>query len=206
MRTAAGAVYVAAAGLAALVLFTSPGDVPAFRETQAFAGLAFAALYLTLVASVIGARGAIRRALGISVFGFALLHAYLGFYRFVGGFEGLRYWSRYFAWSLAAGFMALALLGVVTVAPRMRRLVYPAAILVLGHAATVTIHLLQLRTILIVTYALVVPLVWAELVRLDRWVVGRVPRLRPHVLTAVTAPAASAILFWAFFVLGHHEH
>jgi hypothetical protein len=206
VTTGAAAPYVAAVGLAALVLFTSPGTVPAFRETQAFAGLAFTAIYLTLGAGVVGVGGATRRALGISVFGFALLHAYFGFYRFVGGFEGLHYWSRYFAWSLAAGLLALVLLGVATVAARMRRLVYPAAILVLVHAVTVTIHLVQLRTILVATYALVVPLIWAEVVRLDRWAVRRVPGLPRHAFAAVAAPAASAILFWAFFVLGHHEH
>ena len=86
-----------------------------------------------------------------------------------------------------------------------QRLLYAAAILTLVHAVTVTIHLRHLRAILIVTYALLAPLLMLELLRFDRWVVARhaLPR---NLIALVAWPPLAAALFWAFFVLGHHEH
>ena len=56
-----------------------------------------------------------RRALGISAFCFALLHSYFGFFKFVGGFHGLEYWSDYYARSLLCGLLALCLLAIATI-------------------------------------------------------------------------------------------
>ena len=44
-----------------------------------------------------------------------------------------------------------------------------------------------------------------ELLRFDRWVVARhaLPR---NLIALVAWPPLAAALFWAFFVLGHHEH
>ena len=218
-------IYAASALVSAIVLLTSPHTEPAFHETQWYAGAAFLFLYLTLLAGAVAAtwRADVgppaRRALGVSTCGFAFLHSYFGFYRFVGGFEGLRYWSGYFARSLLAGLVALALLCALTVTSlpslvrRMgrwwkpaQRLLYVAAILSLVHAVTVTIHLRYLRALLIGTYALLAPLLMLELLRLDRGLVTRHAAL-PRKLTALVGwPVLAAALFWAFFVLGHHEH
>src|SRR5205085_1017487 len=119
--------------------------------------------------------------LGIAAWWFALLHSYFGFHRFVGGFEGLRYWSTYFAWSLAAGLLALVLMSLLVIASapwvvrRMRRswkplqrAVYLAAVLTLVHAVTVTVHVRRLRTFLVIGWVLLVVLVALELRRLER--------------------------------------
>jgi len=105
-----------------------------------------------------------------------------------GRFDGLRYWSRYFAWSLFAGLLALVLLCALAIASLpwlvrgmgrywkpTQRLLYVAAILTVIHGVTVTIHLPHLRAILIVTYGFLVVLVALELRRLDRYVT-RPPR------------------------------
>ena len=221
-------IYGCSVLLSGAVLLTSERTLPAFHETQWCAGLSFVFLYLTLLvgaldgiprlASRAPSREA-RRALGVSTCYFALLHSYFGFYRFVGGLDGLRYWSSYFAWSLFAGLLALVLLCGLTLASlpwlvrRMgkfwkptQRLLYLAAILVLLHGVTVTIHLIHLRAILIVTYVLLVLLIALELRRLDRYVTRPHGALPTHVVTLVSLPALSVLLFWAFFFLDHHAH
>jgi len=224
---AAPAIYAASVLVSAFVLLTSPHTEPAFHETQWYAGAAFLFLYLTLLTGAVAGTTAIRveagprarRALGVSACWFALLHSYFGFYRLVGGLEGLRYWSSYFARSLLAGLLALAVLcalslmslpGLVRRMGRSwkpaQRLLYAAAILTLVHVVTVTIHLRHLRAILIVTYALVTPLLMLELLRFDRWVVARHRALPRNLIALLAWPPVAAALFWAFFVLGHHEH
>ena len=219
-RGLAPAIYAGSLLLSGGVLLTSAQAVPAFHETQWYAGLAFVSLYLTLLVGALASDAMqARRALGLSTCWFALLHSYFGFYRFVGGLDGLRYWSRYFAWSLCAGLLALVLLGALAIASlpglvrRMgrywrptQRLLYVAAVLILIHGVTVTIHLTHLRAILIVTYGCLVVLVALEVRRLDRWVT-RPPRALPaNLVTLVGLPTLSVLLFWAFFFLDHHTH
>ena len=217
-------IYACSLLLSGAVLLGSAHTLPAFHETQWYAGLAFAFLYLTLLVGALWpasrASGTeARRALGVSTCYFALLHSYFGFYRFVGGLDGLRYWSRYFAWSLVAGLLALVLLCALTIVSlpwlvrRMgrywkptQRLLYVAAILILIHGVTVTIHLTHLRAILIVTYAFLVVLVALELHRVDRWVTRPRRALPANLATLVGLPALSVLLFWAFFFLDHHAH
>jgi len=217
-------VYACSLFLSGAVLLTSAHALPAFHETQWYAGLSFVFLYLTLVAGPLYTTRRLagmeaRRALGLSTCYFALLHSYFGFYRFVGGLDGLRYWSRYFAWSLFAGLLALVLLCALAIASlpwlvrRMgrywkptQRLLYVAAILTVIHGVTVTIHLPHLRAILIVAYGFLVVLVALELRRLDRYVT-RPPRALPaNLVTLVGLPTLSVLLFWAFFFLDHHAH
>ena len=218
----APAIYACSLLLSGAVLLASPHTLPAFHETQWYAGLAFAFLYLTLLVGPLASHATgreARRALGLSTCYFALLHSYFGFYRFVGGLDGLRYWSRYFAWSLFAGLLALVLLCALAIASlpwlvrRMgrywkptQRLLYVAAILTVIHGVTVTIHLPHLRAILIVAYGFLVVLVALEFRRLDRYVT-RPPRALPaNLVTLVGLPTLSVLLFWAFFFLDHHAH
>ena len=217
-------VYACSLLLSGAVLLTSAHALPAFHETQWYAGLSFVFLYLTLAAGPLYTTRRLagmeaRRALGLSTCYFAFLHSYFGFYRFVGGLDGLRYWSRYFAWSLFAGLLALVLLCALAIASlpwlvrRMgrywkptQRLLYVAAILTVIHGVTVTIHLTHLRAILIGTYGFLVVLVALELRRLDRYMT-RPPRALPaNLVTLVGLPTLSVLLFWAFFFLDHHAH
>src|SRR5215831_13241857 len=87
-----------------------------------------------------------------------------------------------------------------------QRLIYVAAVLVLVHAVTVTIHLVHLRAILVGAYVALLPLVAVELIRLDRWARARSDRLPRNVFALISVPVASAMLFLAFFLIGHHEH
>ena len=217
MKRVSLAIYACSLLLSGAVLLASPRTIPAFHETQWYAGLAFAFLYLTLLAGALASHAMqARRALGLSTCWFALLHSWFGFYRFVGGLDGLRYWSSYFAWSLFAGLVALVLLGGLAIASlpwlvrRMgrywkpaQRLLYVAAVLIVIHGVTVTIHLTHLRAILIVTYGFLVLLVALEVRRLDRYLHRVLPA---HLITLVGLPTLSVLLFWAFFFLDHHAH
>ena len=224
MKHGALAIYACSLLLTGAVLLTSAHALPAFHETQWYAGLAFVFLYLTLLVGALKpasrATGTeARRALGVSTCWFALLHSWFGFYRFVGGLDGLRWWSRYFAGSLFAGLVALVLLCVLAIASlpalvrRMgrywkptQRLLYIAAVLILIHGVTVTIHLIHLRAVLIVTWVCLVLLLALELRRLDRSVGRPDGALPAHLVTLVGLPTLSGLLFWAFFFLDHHAH
>jgi DMSO/TMAO reductase YedYZ heme-binding membrane subunit len=210
--------------LSAVLIATSSHESPDFRDTQCFAAIAALCLYTTLLVGPLyalfpglrfrSAALAARRALGISTFWFAALHAYFGFFRFIGGFEGLAYWSGYFRRSLACGLVALVILGILTAASLppaaarlgrgwkpMQRSLYAAAILTLAHAVTVTVHVPHFTGLLIGAYPLLVLLAGLELVRLDRHAGGH-----HRVMTAIGLPSVAAALFWAFFFLDHHTH
>jgi DMSO/TMAO reductase YedYZ heme-binding membrane subunit len=228
-RAAGILVYAIGIVLSGAIYLTSPHAVPVFHETQWYAALAFGFLYVALLIRPLYAtfprlpceRVALesRRALGISAFGFALLHAYFGFFRFVGGLDGLQYWSRYFAGSLVCGLLAVGLLGVATAAsipplarPRgryaaaMLGCVYVAGILILVHGVTVTIHVIRLRPVLVVTYLFLLFLLGLEILRVDRYTTGRYRRLPRRLVALLGLPLASILLFWSLFFLDHHTH
>ncbi len=222
-------VYAVGGLLTALVFLGSAHQVPDFHDTQWHAALGFGFLYLALLVTPLyelwpGLPGRsrareMRRALGLSALWFAALHSYFGWFRFVGGFDGLAYWSTYFRWSLVYGLIALAILVLLAVTSlpaavrRMgsawkptQRLAYLAAVLMLMHGATVTIHIRNLRPLLGVAYVFVLLLVALEMVRLDRRVSRPRGFLPERTITVVGLPFAAAVLFWAFFVLDHHTH
>ena len=215
--------------LSAAVYLTSPHTVPVFHETHWYAGIAFAFLYVALLirplyttfprlpyaSTALGSQPAF----GISAFYFALLHSYSGFWGFVGGFGGLRYWSGYFASSLCFGLLALCLLTIaaVTSIPYLKRhmgaywkfahrFIYVAGVLILIHGVTVTIHLAHLRAILIVTYLSLLFLLGLHILRFDRYAAGRYHALPRRIVTVICFPVVSVVLFWSFFFLDHHAH
>ena len=215
--------------LSAAVYLTSPHTVPVFHETQWYAGIAFAFLYVALsirplyttfprlpyASTALGSQPAF----GISAFYFAVLHSYSGFWGFVGGFGGLRYWSGYFASSLCFGLLALCLLTIAaaTSIPYLKRhmgaywkfahrFIYVAGVLILIHGVTVTIHLAHLQAILIVTYLSLLFLFGLHILRLDRYAAGRYHALPRRIVTVICFPVVSVVLFWSFFFLDHHAH
>ena len=230
VTTAGGIIiYVLGAVLSVAIYLTSPHTVPVFHETQWSAALAVTFLYVALLIRPLYrtfphlpyAHVAFesRRALGISACCFALLHAYFGFFKFVGGFSGLQYWSDYYAGSLLCGLVALCLLAIATIASMpyvlrhlgrygtsIHRSIYVAGILILVHGVTVTIHLLRLRAILVVTYPLLLFLLGLEILQFDRYATVRYPRLPRRVVTLVCLPLVSILLFWSLFFLDHHTH
>jgi len=222
-------IYVFSALLAGAISVTSPHTVPVFHEAQWYAGLALALLYLALLIRPLyltfprlpyeSAALRSQQALGISSFSFALAHSYFGFFGFVGGFRGLRYWSGYFAWSLFCGLLALCLLAVATISSipylmrhtgpcrkLLHRSTYVAGLLILIHGVTVTIHLVHLRAILMVTYPLVLFLLVLEILRFDCYVTDRYRALPKRMVTLICFPLVSILLFWSLFFLDHHAH
>ena len=230
MTTAVGiVVYVLGGVLSGAIYLTSPHTVPVFHETQWYAALAFVFLYIALLIRPLyvafphlpyeHVAFVSRRALGISAFCFALLHAYFGFFGFVGGFEGLPYWSHYFAGSLLCGLLALCLLAIATATSfpfllrhmgryrtSLQRCIYVAGILILVHGVTVTIHLLRLRTILVVAYPCLLFLLGLEILQVDRYAAGRYRVLPKRVVALICLPLVSILLFWSLFFLDHHTH
>ena len=90
--------------------------------------------------------------------------------------------------------------------PALHRYIYVAAILILAHGVTVTIHLLRLGVILVAVYPLLLFLLFLEIVRLDRYATGRYRRLPKRVVTLVGLPLAWILLFCSLFLLDHHAH
>jgi DMSO/TMAO reductase YedYZ heme-binding membrane subunit len=179
-------IYVFSVFPAGVVYLASAHTVPVFHETQWYAALAFVFLYIALLIHPVyvmfphlpyqDVAVESRRALGISAFCSALLHSYFGFFGFVGGFQGLRYWSDYFAGSLLGGLLAFCLLAIATatsVPYLMQRIgryrnsihrgIYVTGSLSFVHSVTVTTHLVRLKSILVVAYPLAKQLVSSPL-------------------------------------------
>jgi methionine sulfoxide reductase heme-binding subunit len=222
-------IYALSVLLTAAIHVTSPHTVPVFHETQWYAGLAITFLYVALLIRPLYVAfprlpyeaGAVKsqQALGVSGFYFALLHSYFGFFGFVGGFQGLHYWSDYFAGSLLCGLLALCLLAIAaaTSIPSllrrmgsywkpMQRSIYVAGVLVLVHGVTVTIHLVRVRAILMAAYPLVLFLLGLEILRVDRYATDRYRALPERLVTLICLPLVSVLLFWSLFFLDHHTH
>jgi len=222
-------IYAFSVLLSGAIYLTSPHTVPVFHETQWYAGLAFAFLYVALLIRPLygtfprlpyeGGAVESQQALGISAVYFALLHSCFGFFGFVGGVQGLRYWSDYFAGSLLCGLLALCLLAlaaatsIASLARRrrpswksMQGSIYVAGVLVLVHGVTVTIHLVRLKGILMAAYPLVLFLLGLEIRRFDRYATDRYRALPKRIVTLICLPLVSVLLFWALFILDHHVH
>lgn len=153
-----------------------------------------------------------RRALGVSAAVLAGLHGYHGFVDWGGGIEGLRYWGVDYNVSLLLGGLAwMLLLPLVATSfdaalramgerwQRLHRAVYAAAVLVVAHAMMVTIHILDLQSVL-----------WAGFVAIEFLLVLEALRLRrggsPARFLVAGLTVASAALYWSFFLIGHHRH
>lgn len=87
-----------------------------------------------------------RRAIGVSCFFFASLHASLAFFGLLGGFPGLRFLGTNYIVSASLGFAALCILSLMTATSfdsavsylgkrwkMIHRLVYAAGILIIIH-------------------------------------------------------------------------
>ena len=152
-----------------------------------------------------------RRAFGVSSAGLSALHGWHGLYGRVGGFGMLKYWGADYAISLLEGALALLILALLAATSfdaaaramgrswkSLHRWVYLALVLVLAHAASVTIHVLDLFPVLLAWFAAMSLLLALEFLRVAR-------RGRAGLAMAGFA-AASSLLFWSTFLIGHHRH
>ena len=156
-----------------------------------------------------------RRAFGVASTLFAALHAYKGFYGWVGGFAGLKFWSLDYNLSLLLGAIALGILVllaatsvdrlVVAMGPawkRLHRQVHVAGLLIYVHAALITIHVLDLKPWLVGSFVALMVLLLLEALRLRRTLTGRVRTLAVWPLFALTC----GLVFWSHFLISHHRH
>ena len=221
-------VYGISMMVALLLYVTSSHRFLYIYETQWYGIVSFILLYFTLLPSPLYAvfprfpykqiYVKARKALGVSAFFFALIHSYLGFFKFVGGFEGLQFWSARFAWSLLFGFIALVILTILAITSLkyfiqrlgkywklLLRSVYIVSILILVHSVTVTIHIINLQIYLIIAYIFLSLLLTLEALRLDRYL-KKYKRIPSYSITKVLLPISVVLLFWSFFFVNHHTH
>jgi DMSO/TMAO reductase YedYZ heme-binding membrane subunit len=158
-----------------------------------------------------------RRALGICSAVFAGLHAHYGFNGFVGGFEGLEFWSWDYNLSLLLGMIALVILAVLALTSfdrvvaamgrgwkRLHRLVYLAGLLTLVHVVSVTIHVVNLKPWLIGDFVALVLLLLLEVLRLRHS--PRRSSLPSRLAVLTVFLVCCGVSFWSFFLISHHRH
>lgn len=174
------------------------------RITQTYAWLAFIYLYLALLPSPLYAvfsalplRALVvkaRRAVGVSSFLFAVLHASFAFFGLFSGFAGLILVGPSYRRAFLLGFLALIILGMLAATSfdqavvrlgrnwkRLHRLVYAAGILVLVHSLSIGSHLADSFSGIFQFYlSAVLFLLVLEAIRLNRFVLRRSAWVQRH--------------------------
>jgi DMSO/TMAO reductase YedYZ heme-binding membrane subunit len=125
-----------------------------------------------------------RRALGVSGFGFALLHASIAFFGLLDGFQGIGFLDHRYLVSLFWGLVALVILALLSAVSfdaaiqymgpwwkRLQRLAYIAGIASLIHVVIIGSHYSNLSsTIPSISFILLIVLLVLESMRLDAYV------------------------------------
>lgn len=216
-------------GILSVPVSGRPHDPMRFMDRTIWFGVASTvALYLALLPGALAATfprlpglsvfESARRALGVSAFALATPHAAYGFFGWVGGFEGLQWWSADYALSLVLGFVAwlitLALAATSFDAAvrwlggrwrALHRWVYAAGVLTVAHAMIVTIHVLpdELRRWLVLSYVALAALLVLEALRLRRALAAKAWR---DVVAFGGLAVVLGVSFWSFFLISHHRH
>jgi DMSO/TMAO reductase YedYZ heme-binding membrane subunit len=171
------------------------GPLQNIRLTQIYAFSALTCLYLALLAGpfVYQMRWfpwrsqyiKARRAIGVSAFYFAWLHAYLGFFKQLGGFAGLPFLNSSYLIAISLSFTALMILTAMAATsfdkivtflsfPKwkmLHRLVYLAGIFIIIHALMLGTHFQDLtQTIPRITFILLSFLFYLEAKRIDAFI------------------------------------
>lgn len=170
------------------------------RLTEGFALLALAFLYtailispLTLAFPMLPGKTLLiraRRAIGVSAFFFALIHACLAFFGLLGGFPGLSFLSTTYLQAITLSFTGLCILAFMAATSfdtlvrrlgrrwkRLHRLVYLAGVFITIHALMLGSHFADIsRAIPQVFFAALMILFFLEALRFDRYIVRRFDR------------------------------
>jgi len=132
-----------------------------------------------------------RRAIGVSAFYFALLHASLTFFGQLGGFEGLGFLENNYLFAVILGFSSLCILFVLTLTSIdwlvnkmnfhhwkvLHRFVYLAGVLILIHALMLGTHFGDLSGVISqITFAALAFLLFLEAPRFDKLLFKNIPQ------------------------------
>ncbi len=170
------------------------GSIQIIKLTQIYALTAVTFLYLSLMATPVtryfkflpfrGEYIKARRALGVSVFYFACLHAYLAFFKQLGGFAGLGFLSPKYLLAVILSFTALVILAFMASTSFdfmveklsfkkwkfLHRFVYLAGVLILIHAMMLGSHFADLsKSIPKIFFGALAILLILEARRFDEW-------------------------------------
>jgi len=224
-RTIGTIIYFSAAAIAMAIYFyikstASLYDLQIIRLTDWYALTALFFLYLTLLASPL--YSAIpqlpgrtvylpaRKALGISAFLFACLHACLAFFFSLGGFSGLSFLSNNYRAVLALGFTSLTILFLLAIisldaiknflAQRwkiLQKFTYLAGVLILAHATLIGSHFVNLgRPIPQLVFLAIFLFLFLESIRIRELI-----RRKNTKLAFVIWLFILVILLWAYYHL-----
>jgi DMSO/TMAO reductase YedYZ heme-binding membrane subunit len=207
---------------------TAPGEpVPYGVLVRTYALLAVGYLYVTLLISPVielfpkipykGQLVKARRALGVSAFLFAELHANMAFFKQLGGPAGLQYLNTSYLVAVIAGFLALMIVLLLALTSfdfamrklgrnwkRLHQLVYVAGVLILFHALSIGTHFMNERTptarfglmlvmLLFILQALRVDRKWRSQASRVGIVTVLVTGVSLYSLGALTSPGASGV-------------
>lgn len=172
-------------------LLIPSGSLQAIRIEQIYGFIALALMYAAILASPLTAvfpnlPGRVayihaRRAIGVSAFYYALLHATVTLFAQLGGFGGLGYLNNTYELSLLGGVFALGILFIMAATSLdiivakmgyrhwklLHRLVYIASVLLVLHMVLIGTHFINSVTIYaVVTYLAVAFLIVLEILRI----------------------------------------
>lgn len=179
---------VCIAGIVQLLI--PSGSLQIIRMEQTYGLIAVLLLYAALLASPLTknypnfsfkeAYLHARRAIGVLAFYFAFLHSFLAFFLQLGGFNGIKYYSSVYNWSLLLGVLALGILFVMAATSvdwvirvmsfkrwkLLHRLVYVAGVSILVHIVLVGSHFEQFNFLSTLTVVALILLLWLQLQRI----------------------------------------
>ena len=169
------------------------GTLQTIKLTQAYAFLAVIYLYISILASPLyivfptfpfrGLYIKARRAIGVSAFLFALLHAYNAFFGQLQGFAGLQFLSFSYLFPIFLGATSLLILFLMTLSStnyavvklgkywkRLHRFVYVVGLLTVIHALLLGTHFANLSTLIPeIFFIMLAILLLLEAIRIDRY-------------------------------------
>lgn len=173
-------------------LFVPAGSLQTIRIEQSFGFVSFFLLYIAVLASPFTKVFPkltlnkhylhARRAIGVLSFYYAFLHVYITFFSQLNGFAGLKYLNGQYDVSLLFGFIALAILAVMTMTSLdiavkllhfrnwklLHRLVYIAGVSILIHVAIIGPHFTTITVTGVATYACLLFLAILEGIRIQK--------------------------------------
>jgi DMSO/TMAO reductase YedYZ heme-binding membrane subunit len=214
--------FLAAISIYLFVNTTYSPNLKIIRLVQIYALTSISFLYITLLTSPLyiafphlpGRSVWIkaRRALGLSAFTFAILHAYFAFFKALGGFDGLSFLGQNYITPILFGLTTLTILSLMTLTSnntmmrmmgnnwkRLHRLVYIAGLSIIFHALKLGSHFVDLsQTIPFIFVVAVLILLLLETYRIDNFLKNRYPQLPRYLVFCIgTIALISLYLIYA---------